>query len=148
MQKQCLCSIIRLASSAYHWLVCDWGCHALRASSSSSSASLWKVSPINDWWGAEMMIWWSCTGICIRISQFFVPSEAERNGSAGLDCSYELEGREKFYSLKWYRDEREFFRLYGKPPKNSPKRQFFPLPGIHVDVWWLLKPTPLQSFPP
>lgn len=69
----------------------------------------------------------------IRVSRFKVPSFVQTNGSAAIECWFELQGRERFYSLKWYFKDREFYRLYGKPPKNTPRRQTFPLEGVDID---------------
>lgn len=46
-----------------------------------------------------------------------------------LECVYELEG-EQLYSIKWYKDNNEFFRFV---PNNSPPKQVFELPGINVN---------------
>ena len=41
-----------------------------------------------------------------------------------------MEG-DTLYSVKWYRNEREFFRYV---PNDRPKLQIFPQDGIRVEV--------------
>jgi len=48
--------------------------------------------------------------------------------SLSLECDYQLEG-DSLYSLKWYRDDREFFRYI---PQESPPVTIFLLHGISV----------------
>lgn len=50
--------------------------------------------------------------------------------AAVLSCEFEL-GDNKLYSVKWYKDEFEFFRFM---PDNSPPIQMFPLNGVNLDV--------------
>ncbi|XP_045495110.1 uncharacterized protein LOC123693887 [Colias croceus] len=65
----------------------------------------------------------------IRVSELTVPSHAVEGGSVLLQCHYDLEG-DMLYSIKWYKDNREFFRYV---PSNSVPFSYFPLPGVRVD---------------
>lgn len=47
-----------------------------------------------------------------------------------LSCIFDLEG-DTLYSIKWYRDDLEFFRYV---PSDKPPNQFFPLQGLDIDV--------------
>ena len=59
-----------------------------------------------------------------------VPSHVVRNNPVRLECHYDLEG-EALYSVKWYKDGREFFRFL---PGDDPPEQIFQLAGVLVDV--------------
>ena len=48
-----------------------------------------------------------------------------------LLCLFETGKGEQLYSLKWYRDESEFFRY---TPTETDKIQVFEIPGIKIDV--------------
>ncbi|XP_049764101.1 uncharacterized protein LOC126092519 [Schistocerca cancellata] len=50
--------------------------------------------------------------------------------NARLECHYDLEG-ESLYSVKWYKDGREFYRFV---PRDTPPAQIFQLPGVVVDM--------------
>nr|CAI5852994.1 unnamed protein product [Callosobruchus analis] len=59
--------------------------------------------------------------------------EAVRHGDAvTLSCDYDLESA-ALYTIKWYRDDEEFYRYI---PKESPPVQVFPVPHLNVDNWW------------
>ena len=51
-----------------------------------------------------------------------------------------MEG-DTLYSVKWYRNEREFFRYV---PNDRPKLQIFPQDGIRVEVIKIKVFDPLQ----
>ena len=56
-----------------------------------------------------------------------------------LICDYDL-GGETLYSVKWYKDDKEFYRYM--PQENKTKRtQAFKLPGVNLDV---SKPKPFK----
>lgn len=59
-----------------------------------------------------------------------IPQHAVRNQDVPLECKYDLRG-ETLYSVKWYKDGKEFFRYV---PKDNPPAQVFKLPGVVVDV--------------
>ncbi|KAG8177222.1 hypothetical protein JTE90_025657 [Oedothorax gibbosus] len=70
----------------------------------------------------------ACLGL--RITRFEVPSLVSPGQSATLVCLFDL-GSEALYSVKWYRDSREFFRYF---PSMQPAYMAFPAPGIDIDV--------------
>lgn len=59
-----------------------------------------------------------------------VPSPTTQGESVELICSYELDD-EKLYSVKWYKDDVEFYRYV---PNDWPPGQFLPIQGVRVDV--------------
>ncbi|KAF7383661.1 hypothetical protein HZH66_013011 [Vespula vulgaris] len=59
-----------------------------------------------------------------------MPREAEEGSTVELRCEWRLLGGAGLYSVKWYKDEHEFFRYV---PDNDPKIQTFPQLGIHLD---------------
>lgn len=75
----------------------------------------------------------------MRVVSLEVPPRVRRGDKVQLDCLYDLEGN-SLYSLKWFfrsteseneKEEQEFFRF---TPRESDKKQYFPLPGLKVDV--------------
>ena len=49
-----------------------------------------------------------------------------------MTCLYDLEGAQ-LYSLKWYKNGREFFRIMPTRSSLSADPQIFPVPGVRVD---------------
>ncbi|XP_035215202.1 uncharacterized protein LOC118188802 [Stegodyphus dumicola] len=47
-----------------------------------------------------------------------------------LECVFDAE-HEDLYSVKWYKDDEEFFRFL---PKDKPANQFFEIQDIQVDM--------------
>ncbi|CAL1266849.1 unnamed protein product [Larinioides sclopetarius] len=68
--------------------------------------------------------------IGLKITRFEVPSLVVPGDSAILTCFYDL-GKEKLYSVKWYKDHVEFFRFF---PSLSPQYMAFPAPGLDIDL--------------
>jgi len=83
-------------------------------------------------WGKVSLVCWFVTlqaGHTVKIlgdGQQLIRTEVGH--SLSLDCEYKLEG-DSLYSLKWYRDDREFFRYI---PQESPPVTIFLLHGISV----------------
>lgn len=69
-------------------------------------------------------------GLSLKLVELRIPSHAVRNQSARLECHFDLDG-ETLYSVKWYKDGNEFYRYV---PRDQPPVQYFPLPGVTVDV--------------
>ncbi|XP_076336071.1 uncharacterized protein LOC143239116 [Tachypleus tridentatus] len=65
----------------------------------------------------------------LTIISLDVPRSARFGEKTRLTCNYDLE-KDSLYSVKWYKDDLEFFRYV---PKDIPQRQFFPLDGIKID---------------
>ncbi|XP_055676941.1 uncharacterized protein LOC129786132 [Lutzomyia longipalpis] len=88
--------------------------------------------------------------ICLRLVRLVVPAYKFRGESALLECQYELEGsrdigsddgynyasnfesddRETLYSVKWYKDNEEFYRFV---PRANPPQHSYKVEGIRVD---------------
>lgn len=78
-----------------------------------------------------MHTWFSVPGgLSLKLVELRIPSHAVRNQSARLECHFDLDG-ETLYSVKWYKDGNEFYRYV---PRDHPPVQYFPLPGVTVDV--------------
>ncbi|XP_054272944.1 uncharacterized protein LOC128993206 [Macrosteles quadrilineatus] len=65
----------------------------------------------------------------LQLTELTVPSHANLGQSITLYCWFNLDGA-RLYSVKWYKDEFEFFRVM---PDNKPQMQVFPLAGIILD---------------
>jgi len=59
-----------------------------------------------------------------------VPAATDIFRPVTLTCEYDLQGG-NLYSVKWYKDESEFFRY---TPDYEPHSQAFVTPGISLDV--------------
>lgn len=68
--------------------------------------------------------------LLLKIIRVTVPSYRVRGQTTILECEFNLED-DKLYSVKWYRDNEEFYRFL---PKYDPPKQAFKLEGIKVDV--------------
>ncbi|CAH4019989.1 uncharacterized protein LOC123707467 [Pieris brassicae] len=68
--------------------------------------------------------------LLLRIVRVSVPTYRVRGQPAQLDCEYEL-GDDTLYSVKWYRDNEEFYRYL---PKYDPPKHAYKLDGIKVDL--------------
>jgi hypothetical protein len=66
----------------------------------------------------------------LRLISLRVPPAADIFQPLTLICDYDLESR-NLYSVKWYKDECEFFRYM---PDYDLQSQAFPTPGITLDV--------------
>ncbi|RZF47622.1 hypothetical protein LSTR_LSTR014749, partial [Laodelphax striatellus] len=65
----------------------------------------------------------------LKVTDFMVPRHADKGSSVVLKCDFTL-GQGKLNSVKWYKDEMEFFRFI---PDMQPEIQLFPLSGISLD---------------
>lgn len=70
------------------------------------------------------------SGNQIELKQIHVPHHPQVNQSVSLWCEYDLHG-EPLYSIKWYKDQQEFYRFL---PKESPPHLSFSVPGTEVDM--------------
>ncbi|KAG8185309.1 hypothetical protein JTE90_023917 [Oedothorax gibbosus] len=68
-----------------------------------------------------------CAGL--KLLSLDVPSAVMQGESAWLNCTLDLESDE-LYSVKWYKDDVEFYRHL---PKDSPNGQKYDIPGIRLD---------------
>ncbi|XP_077301163.1 uncharacterized protein LOC143921684 [Arctopsyche grandis] len=67
--------------------------------------------------------------ICSRVIEVVVPGYRVRGETALLECRYELQG-DTLYSVKWYKDNEEFYRFM---PKLSPPHHSYWVEGVKVD---------------
>lgn len=66
----------------------------------------------------------------LKLLKLDVPRWADLRSSVTLNCQYDT-GGDRLYSVKWYKDEHEFFRY---TPDLNPKTLVFNLEGVNVDV--------------
>ncbi|XP_023326817.1 uncharacterized protein LOC111700198 [Eurytemora carolleeae] len=64
----------------------------------------------------------------LNINTIHVPKFTQVGESTSLKCDYDLED-DKLYSIKWYKDNQEFYRYV---PKDIPPSQRFQVPGSDV----------------
>ncbi|XP_050101522.1 uncharacterized protein LOC126581713 [Anopheles aquasalis] len=79
-----------------------------------------------------------CLLIVAEISQALrnvrvtVPTAIRRGDTAHLYCDYELEDKERLYSIKWYKGKREFYRY---TPQETPSMKVFNnVNGVDVEL--------------
>ncbi|XP_046671362.1 uncharacterized protein LOC124361353 [Homalodisca vitripennis] len=65
----------------------------------------------------------------LKLTELLGPRLADRGTSAKLSCNFDTENA-RLYSVKWYKDEYEFFRYM---PDNHPHSQVFPRDGVTLD---------------
>jgi len=68
----------------------------------------------------------------LYLSGVLVPHTVERGNTAILHCKYTHNFQDSLYSLKWYKDEVEFYRY--QPWNTREKQKVFDVPGIRVDL--------------
>jgi len=79
--------------------------------------------------------WWAILPVLSRVSSLQVmPHDkderfAETGSDLSLVCDYEM-GGDTLHSLKWYRDDNEFYRY---EPLKDPEIRIYPLEGLTVD---------------
>lgn len=66
---------------------------------------------------------------------FKMPKEAVVGSTIDLRCEWRILGGSGLYSVKWYKDDHEFFRFL---PDSSQRTQIFPRPGVKVEVCFLI----------
>jgi len=68
----------------------------------------------------------------VSLQAVVVPHSKTRGENADLLCKYTQDGMDKLYSLKWYKDEVEFYR-YQPWVQSGNKVVVFSVPGVRVD---------------
>ncbi|KAG8226764.1 hypothetical protein J437_LFUL000272 [Ladona fulva] len=68
----------------------------------------------------------------LKLIKLEVPDMAELGESASLECRFEMDDKSHLYSVKWYKDDQEFFRY--TPDEDPPHTQLFPVQGVNLDV--------------
>lgn len=66
----------------------------------------------------------------LRLIELNVPETPTRGSTVTLECRYDLQ-RDQLYSVKWYKDGREFFRYM---PRDRPSKKMFNIKGLTVNV--------------
>lgn len=69
-------------------------------------------------------------GAGLRIASLDVPKYAKVGDNIRLVCDY-ASGVDQVYSVKWYKDNMEFYRYV---PKDTPKAQSFFVEGVNVNL--------------
>jgi len=69
---------------------------------------------------------------CLYLEGVIVPHTVERGDTAVLQCKYKDSFHDSLYSLKWYKDEVEFYRY--QPWNTREKQKVFDVPGIKIDL--------------
>lgn len=69
----------------------------------------------------------------VRLTRMDVPSAVVVGDSIWLNCSYDLE-EDQLYSIKWYKNNYEFYRFLENGPNDEPTTKEYQLPGINLDV--------------
>uniref|UniRef100_A0A182F4L1 Uncharacterized protein n=1 Tax=Anopheles albimanus TaxID=7167 RepID=A0A182F4L1_ANOAL len=86
----------------------------------------------------EMWCWIVLLQLClalefasgIMLTEVRVPKHTIKGHAVRLECHYDMEG-EALYSVKWYKDGREFYRYV---PRDDPPGTVFALAGITLDL--------------
>ncbi|KAK8394089.1 hypothetical protein O3P69_006356 [Scylla paramamosain] len=76
----------------------------------------------------------------VRITELDVPAVALEGDDVHLRCDYEDEGGSSLYTLKWYKDDQEFFRHQpGRAPREGDDHcrdhHLYHVDGVTVDCW-------------
>ena len=66
----------------------------------------------------------------LHIERLDVPGVVAIGDDHVLTCDYDLNGT-SLYVLRWYKDDREFFRYM---PKETPAKRDYGVPGVRVNV--------------
>ena len=73
-----------------------------------------------------------------------MPALVQRSSNFWLACHFQLEPGDQLYSVKWYRNNEEFYRLLqgapsfpgGAPQAPDGQQQYFAQLGVSVLVSW------------
>ncbi|XP_055635641.1 uncharacterized protein LOC129775228 [Toxorhynchites rutilus septentrionalis] len=66
----------------------------------------------------------------LRTVRVTVPTAIRKGDAAHLYCNYEMEDKERLYSIKWYKGKREFYRY---TPLEQPSMKVFIVNGVEVE---------------
>lgn len=67
----------------------------------------------------------------LELLELRVPAHVPIGTRAELSCRWRLGPTDILYSVKWYKDGKEFFRHV---PRDTESHRKFPLPGVDVEV--------------
>ncbi|OQR66994.1 hypothetical protein BIW11_13796 [Tropilaelaps mercedesae] len=66
----------------------------------------------------------------LSAAHLVLPSSVRVGNEVKMACTFELDGNEVVYSVKWFKDEQLFLTV---TPADQPPLKVIELPGIHVD---------------
>ncbi|XP_076067810.1 uncharacterized protein LOC143040593 [Oratosquilla oratoria] len=89
-----------------------------------------KCLPITTLWFLVLLVPGG-GGAAVELIDVKVPEYKERGSSASLRCHYRLGGNTQLYSLKWYKEGRQFFQHI---PGNAEPVSVFKVAGINVNL--------------
>lgn len=69
--------------------------------------------------------------VSLELLELRVPTHVPLGARASLSCRWQLGPADVLYSVKWYKDGKEFFRHV---PRDYEPRRKFPLPGVDVET--------------
>ncbi|TRY77857.1 hypothetical protein TCAL_11900 [Tigriopus californicus] len=69
----------------------------------------------------------------LHIEDVFIPMYPTQNQTITMDCVYKLSEGEYVDSIKWYKDNEEFYRILPNPHRERDKVVIFKKPGINLD---------------
>jgi hypothetical protein len=84
--------------------------------------------------------------VSVTLFKVEVPDFKRVGEMAALLCNYSLGERDRLYSVKWYKDDEEFYRYV---PKSHPVSQSYKVDGVKVEVglFFFLRPPVFSSLP-
>ncbi|XP_050545305.1 uncharacterized protein LOC126907751 isoform X2 [Daktulosphaira vitifoliae] len=85
----------------------------------------------NMWWNVIFGIYLIGETTCLFDVSIEIPTGILMGGTAIMRCNYSLEETESLYSVKWYKEQLEFYRYI---PKELPHTRVFSYPDINVDI--------------
>lgn len=71
------------------------------------------------------------TSSCFKITRLDVPSQVSAGSTARLVCEYELIPYRKLYTVRWLKNNIEFYRY---DPNSDQRHSFYRIHGLHVNV--------------
>lgn len=66
-----------------------------------------------------------------RITRLDVPSQVTEGSTARMACEYELVPYRKLYTVRWMKNNVEFYRY---DPNSEERHNFYRIHGLHVNV--------------
>ncbi|ENN79474.1 hypothetical protein YQE_04118, partial [Dendroctonus ponderosae] len=86
---------------------------------SAQKNDLWKIGEVDI-----------CASLGLKALKLSIPRAVRAGHSVTLGCEYDLD-EAQLYSVKWYREQEEFFRYV---PKEEPPTRVFTTSGLQVDI--------------
>ncbi|RWS22587.1 cell adhesion molecule 2-like protein, partial [Leptotrombidium deliense] len=70
---------------------------------------------------------------CLRLNRVDVPNIVTKGSSISLHCDFDLESA-SLYSVKWYKNNVEFYRFMILGINQKAEHKYFAQPGISVEM--------------